>query len=313
MNNILISGLNGFVGTNLGAYFKHHGYEVTGLLRSQEQKSNVTYLTWENVSSINDLPVSIIIHLAGKAHDLKNTSDDTAYFTINTGLTIQLFDIFLKSKAETFIYFSSVKAVADRVDGILVEDVKPAPQTAYGKSKLRAEEYLLSQNLPAGKRLIILRPCMIHGPGNKGNLNLLYQFVTKGIPYPLAAFQNKRSFLSIDNLCFIVHQIIQVATFPSGIYNVADDEPLSTNAVVKIIAETLHRKPRLWAIPQPFLRAIATIGDTIKLPLNSERLNKLTENYVVSNDKIKKALKVDHLPISASDGLRTTIKSFRLV
>ena len=92
-----------------------------------------------------------------------------------------------------------------------------------------------------------------------------------------------------------------------------DDEPLSTNAVVKTIAETLHRKPRLWAIPQTFLRAIATIGDKIKLPLNSERLNKLTENYVVSNDKIKTALKVDHLPISASDGLRTTIKSFRLV
>ena len=313
MEKILVSGCSGFVGSNLSAWFNQNNFEVFGLTRSQNLQPSFSSFTWENISSIIELPVRTIIHLAGKAHDLKNISDDAAYFSINTGLTIKLFDLFLKSKAETFIYFSSVKAVADKVDGILVEDVIPDPKTAYGRSKLMAEEYLLYQYLPEGKRLIILRPCMIHGPGNKGNFNLLYQFVSKGIPYPLAAFQNERSFLCIDNLCFIVHQIIQDTTIPSGIYNVADDEPLSTNALVKTIAETMHRKPRLWAIPQPFLRAIATIGDKIKLPLNSERLNKLTENYVVSNDKIKTALKIDHLPISASDGLRTTIKSFRLV
>ena len=312
MKSILISGLKGFVGTNLGAYFKNMDYEVIGLSRSGQGKSSENDLAWESVGSVVDLQVKTIIHLAGKAHDLKKTSDEADYFAINTGLTIKLFDIFLKSKADTFIYFSSVKAVADSVNNFLSEEVRPNPQTAYGKSKLKAEEYLLSQNVPAGKRVIILRPCMIHGPGNKGNLNLLYQVVSKGIPYPLAAFRNMRSFLSIDNLCFIINQIIEDAAIPSGIYNVADDESLSTNEVVKIIAETLDRKARLWAIPQPLLRAIAAIGDRIKLPLNSERLTKLTESYVVSNDKIKRVLRVDHLPKSASEGLRATINSFRL-
>lgn len=312
MKNLLISGCTGFVGTNLSAYFKQYDYVVTGLTHSEKSASSFPALKWEEVSIIPASPVNTIIHLAGKAHDLKNSSDDAAYFRINTSLTIQLFDIFLKSGAETFIYFSSVKAVADRVDGVLLENMVPDPQTAYGKSKLQAEEYLLSKKLPEGKRVIILRPCMIHGPGNKGNLNLLYQFVSKGIPYPLAAYQNKRSFLSIDNICFIVHQLIQHPAIASGIYNVADDETLSTNEVVTIIAETLQRKPKLWAIPKPFLQTIAAIGDKIKLPLNSERLKKLTSDYVVSNDKVKNALQVDHLPVTASEGLRKTIKNFSL-
>src|SRR5690606_9961467 len=105
-------------------------------------------------------------------------------------------------------YFSSVKAVADTVEGVLQEDVVGKPLTPYGKSKLEAEQYLLSQVLPEGKRAFIIRPCMIHGPGNKGNLNLLYKVVEKDVPWPLAAFRNQRSFLSIDNLCFLLERMI---------------------------------------------------------------------------------------------------------
>src|SRR5690606_13373271 len=130
-----------------------------------------------------------IIHLAGKAHDTQNTSSPEEYFQVNTELTKQLFDKFLQSNARDFIYFSSVKAVADTVSGLLGEDVTPNPQTPYGQSKWQAEQYLNSQPLPEGKRLFILRPCMIHGPGNKGNLNLLYQVSSKGLPWPLAAFE----------------------------------------------------------------------------------------------------------------------------
>ena len=84
-----------------------------------------------------------------------------------------MFDQFLKSDCETFIYMSSVKAVVDQADGILTENVKPNPITVYGKSKLAAEEYILSRKNLKNKRVYILRPCMIHGPNNKGNLNLL--------------------------------------------------------------------------------------------------------------------------------------------
>src|SRR5690606_2520556 len=157
-----------------------------------------------------------------------------------------LFDQFLQSNARDFIYFSSIKAVADTVEGDLDENKQPSPMTPYGQSKWQAEQYLNSQPLPKGKRLFILRPCMIHGPGTKGNLNSLYRIVRIGLLWPLAAFENKRSYLSIDNLNFIIKQILQNPDIPGGIYNLADDDTLSTNEVVKLIGEARGKKITFW-------------------------------------------------------------------
>ena len=195
------------------------------------------------------------------------------------------------------------------MDGVLKEEQVANPQTHYGKSKLMAEEYIQSQSLPEGKSFYILRPCMIHGPGNKGNLNLLYQLVKKGIPYPLASFENKRSFLSVENLCFVIKELL-THDISSGIYQLADDESLSTNELVTEIANTLTRKPQLWKIPVPLIKAMAKLSDRLGLPLTTERLHKLTENYIVSNQKIKLALGKE-LPVTARDGLRKTIRSFK--
>ncbi len=296
---ILLTGASGFVGKNLSPFLEQSGFHVDALnLRGNWQQQ---------------LPAQFdaIIHLAGKAHDVKSTSDASEYFKINTELTQQLFDRFLQSDARDFIYFSSVKAAADSVPDVLTEDVVPAPATPYGQSKQQAEAYLLAKPLPAGKRLFIIRPCMIHGPGNKGNLNLLYKFVTKGIPYPLAAFANKRSYLSIDNLNFVVKSLLEQASVPSGVYNLSDDEVISTNELVTLIGGVLGRKQRLLAIPRGLLKMMARAGDLVKLPLNSEKLKKLTENYVVSNRKIKQVLGIPKMPVSAADGLRKTIESFR--
>src|SRR5690606_17309137 len=161
---------------------------------------------------------------------------------------------FLNSNIKDFFFFSSVKAVADTVDGVLYEEVKPKAITPYGQSKLEAETYLLSQKLPEGKRLFIIRPCMIHGPGNKGNLNLLYKIVEKGLPWPLASFNNQRSFLSIDNLSYLTVAMLQEANLPSGVYNFADDESISTNELVTLIGTTLGKKVSLWNLPVSLIR-----------------------------------------------------------
>ncbi len=308
MNKILISGISGFVGINLEAFLKKKGHTVASLSRNTDNTRES--FTWEDLSRLQGHDFDTYIHLAGKAHDLKNTSNPREYFDINTGLTKQLFEVFLESKATTFIYFSSVKAVADKVDGVLTENVVPSPLGPYGESKLKAEEYLLAQLLPPGKRLFIMRPCMIHGPGNKGNLNLLYKFVKKGIPYPLAGYTNERSFLSVDNLSFIVEKIVGDDGVPGGVYNLADDVPLSTNAVIRIIAGVNGSKPRLWKINPRLINFLAGAGDKLHLPLNSERLKKLTESYVVSNKKIKEVLSINQLALSSEDGLKLTIQSF---
>lgn len=296
MKNILITGLSGFVGSNLKDYLA--------------SDANLNLIAYSRSNSLVDLnQTDAIVHLAGKAHDLKNVSRPEDYYEANFELTKKLYDAFLLSNAKKFIFISSVKASADIVDGILTEDDNSNPKNHYGKSKLMAEEYIRSVRLPEGKYYFILRPCMIHGPGNKGNLNLLYKVVSKGIPWPLAAFNNSRSFLSIENLCFVIKEIIDRDDIPSGIYNVADDDTLSTNELIMLIAQSQNRKPKIWKISKSFIELIAVIGDKLRLSLNSERLQKLTDSYIVSNQKIKLAIGKP-LPVSSREGLLKTFKSF---
>jgi len=305
--NLLITGIHGFLGSNLLQALSP-AYTLNGLDIVSYQKAGLVHTyTWDE---LNGLPiVDVIIHLAGKSHDTKNLTKTQSYVEINTGLTQKIFDCFLKSTANKFIFFSSVKAAADTADGILTEDVVPNPIGPYGESKLAAENYILS-HLPDEKQVYILRPCMIHGPGNKGNLNLLYKMVQIGIPWPLGKFNNQRSFCSIDNLTFVVQQLIE-KNIPSGIYNLADDQPLSTTQLVALMAESLNKKANSWNIDTRLINQLAKAGDLLHLPLNTERLTKLTESYLVSNQKLKDTLGIQKLPMNAIDGMKKTLKSLR--
>ena len=295
MTSIFITGSSGFVGLNIIEYLR----------------SLFIFIKYEREAPI-EINQDIVIHLAGKAHDVKKTSNSDEYYQVNSELTKTVFDAFLASNSKVFITLSSVKAVADEVDGVLTEEYIPNPITHYGKSKLLAEQYILSKEIPEGKRVYILRPCMIHGPGNKGNLNLLYKLVSKGIPWPLGSFDNKRSFCSIDNLIFIINELIENTEIPSGIYNVADDEPIGTNNIIELISSDLSKNSRIWGIPKIIMNNIAKVGDILRLPLNTERLNKLTETYIVSNIKIKKAIN-KQLPLSNIQGMMKTIQSFNKI
>ena len=91
----------------------------------------------------------------------------------------------------------------------------------------------------------------------------------------------------------------------------ADDVTLSTNQLVTLIAESQGKKVKIWNINKNLISYLARFGDLFHLPLNSERLKKLTESYVVSNRKLKKALDIDKMPVNAEDGMRKTLSSFR--
>tara|TARA_B110000305_G_scaffold164956_1_gene182428 strand:+ start:547 stop:1440 length:894 start_codon:yes stop_codon:yes gene_type:complete len=292
--SIYLTGASGFVGKNLIFYFDKK-FQIKKYIRDSE-----FFISQKTV-----------IHLAGKAHDLRNVSNKNEYYEVNTEFTKKIFDSFLISDSTVFIILSSVKSVADNVNGVLTEDEIPNPKTHYGKSKLLAEEYILSKKIPKNKRVFILRPCMIYGPGNKGNLNILYKIVSKKVPWIFGSFDNKRSYCSIENLLFIINELIENKKITSGIYNVADDDPISTNEIVSIIADSLYMKSTRLNISKKLIRMTAKIGDVIPLPLNSERLKKLTESYVVSNKKIKKAIGKS-LPINIREGLLDTFKFFKL-
>ena len=308
---ILITGVHGFVGSNLVEALKRE-HTIYGLDIISPQKDGVRYtFSWDFLDKPGEIPeVDAIIHLAGKAHDTKNQSAAEVYFKVNTGLTQKIFDWFLSQPScRKFVFFSTAKAAADKVDGILTEDVTPAPVGPYGESKIKAEQYILSK-MPADKQVYIFRPCMIHGPGNKGNLNLLYNVVRKGIPYPLGAFENKRTFTSVENICFAVNGVL-TRDVPSGIYNMGDDEDLSTNELIEEICRSLGKRPHIWHLPKGLMNGVAKLGGALHLPLNPERLRKLTENYVSSNAKIKKALGVERMPVDARKGLQRTLESFK--
>lgn len=308
---LLITGIHGFVGSNLVNAFKDR-YTIYGLdIISPDKEGVEKTFSWDDLDNQLIPDVDAIIHLAGKAHDTKNKSEADIYFKVNTDLTKKVYDYYLKhSDIKRFIFFSSVKAAVNKVEGeILTEDVNPAPVGPYGESKVKAEEYILSKN-PSQGGTIILRPCMIHGPGNKGNLNLLYNVIKKGIPWPLGSFENKRSFTSIDNLTFVIDKIIN-CPIDSGIYNMSDDEPLSTNELIRLMCQALDKKPLILKLGKGMIKCMAKAGDLLHLPLNTFRLDKLTENYIVSNNKIKQALGIDKMPLEPSIGIIKTIKSFK--
>jgi nucleoside-diphosphate-sugar epimerase len=308
-HNILITGASGFVGSNLLPFIHGQlGKSITSITRISI--NNGTSITYDRLFDDCELSFPVYIHLAGKAHDVKNISDESDYISVNYDLTKRLFDRFVHDEeAKTFIFVSSVKAVADVVEGHLTEDYIPTPISAYGRSKLMAEQYILD-NIPCDRTVVILRPCMIHGPGNKGNLNLLHSIVLRGVPWPLGNFDNHRSFLSIDNLCYVIEQILN-GNVSTGVYNLSDDEPLSTLELVRLISEVENKSPKIWNTPRAMIKLIAKLGNILRLPLNEERLEKLTENYLVSNQKIKAELRIDKMPMSAKNGMLKTLNSFK--
>ena len=281
----LVTGANGFVGSNLRRYLAEKGHECLKL-----DIADADY-GWDELEKIPFDEIDCTVHLAGKAHDLKKVASEQSYFDVNVGLTEKIFNA-CYGRTKTFIYFSSSKA--------------SPTGNAYGRSKYAAEQFL-------DGRAIVLRPAMIHGPGNKGNLNLLWGIVRRGLPWPLASFENRRSFTSIGNICAAVLALaekrstfnVQSSTFP-----IADDAMLSTNRLIELIAETCGRKAKLWRLPKGLMRFAAKIGDVLHLPLNTERLEKLTEDSFVDNSALKACLGWTKMPVDAETGMRSTLESF---
>ena len=276
MYKTIILGSSGFIGQNL---IKRNPNSEGVSLRDGN---------WKN--QISD--AEVIINLVGKAHDHKGTATEQDFRYANVDLAKEIFNEFLKSNAKLLIHISSIAAQEEfESSKPLKEENQCHPFSSYGKTKREAEEWLLQQNLPEKKKLIILRPPMVHGEGDKGNLGLLYKLISKGIPYPLASFDNKRSFISIDNFSYFINQIIEnKELLENGIYHISDDEAVSTKEIIEIIKKVENNNTLNLSLPKVLVKFLAKIGDIIPLPLNTKRLKKMTGNLEVSNQKIKKEL-----------------------
>ncbi len=258
------------------------------------------------------LESKILVNLVGKAHDHRGTATKEDYWNANVKLIQEIYYAFVASRAKILIHVSSLAALEEFASDLPLTELDPCrPVSWYGKSKREAEEWLLAQQLPIGKKILIIRAPMVHGEGDKGNLGLLYKLISKGIPYPLSSFDNRRSFISIENFCFFIEKMIDGnEAMDTGIYHVADDEALSTKEIIHIIQLVTGRKTINLALPKALVQFVARLGDSIPIPLNTKRLKKLTANLLLSNAKIKSALSINNLPCSAAEGLEKTIRSF---
>jgi nucleoside-diphosphate-sugar epimerase len=193
----------------------------------------------------------------------------------------------------------------------LTESVEPKPFGTLGESKLLAEKYILSQYV-VDKKVYVLRPSIIHGKGSIGNKNMkrMYEWITKGYPFPFGRFECSRSFTSMENLTYVLKRMLEL-DIPSGIYNVVDDGALSVVEVYEIMGTVLGKKTKVWRINKSIIRMYSKLGKRFNWYFNDYRYDKLTSNFGVSNEKIKQALGIEQMPVSAVEGLKKTVLEYK--
>lgn len=310
--HVLLSGYSGFVGQSVISRFTAVGCTIYGVGRTGKRDSRLSKIfEWEDLPDfVESNRIDVFIHAAGKAHDMDESSSEEEYREANVELTKRFYGLFSDSCASKFIFISSIKAASDYPITGVDEFTRDSIQGYYGQTKRSAEDWLLANNT-ANKRTIILRPCMIHGPNNKGNLQRLVTYLKKGLPYPFYAFENKRSYLYIDSFVEILLKILYCDNMEEGIYNVADDGAISTKEIVDLIVEEYGLSKFRLILPRIFIRILAMIGEKVGLGFNRKVLHKITSDYVVKNDKLKKVLGADVFRVNGSEGLRRTIELMR--
>jgi len=284
---LLITGSSGFIGKHLVSAFQ------------EKYKLKIVYLQKKKVEALDLNGIQVIIHLAGKAHQMRKI-DPKIYFEINRDLTIKLAK---KAKAEgvqQFVFISTVKVYGDigKNKDILDEYSTCNPIDPYGQSKLGAERELIKLET-ANFKIVIIRPPLVYGAGVKGNLERLIPLVKKISILPFGGINNKRSMVYVGNLIALINHIIQNRS--RGIFIAGDQEPHSTTELVKLIKK--HLKSRTILIKLPLL-AISLLR-----VLKPALVNRLFDSYVIDNSITNKKLGFKP-PFSFELGIKEMVEAF---
>ena len=221
--------------------------------------------------------VDVVVHLAGKAHDMKST-DDRPYFEINYELTRKLADQAKRQGVPHFVYISSVKVYGD--DRAYIDEESPCrPSDAYGKSKLQAEQYLQSIQSSTFK-IAIVRPPLVYGPGVKGNLIKFLRLAERDVPLPFGGVDNQRSMVYLDNLVELINAIIEKQA--TGIFVAGDLQPVSTAELMTLMREFMGKKPGLVSI--------TSVGRKLLKALRPSLFSRLFGSFVINNQKTNQRL-----------------------
>ncbi|MBS1565911.1 MAG: NAD-dependent epimerase/dehydratase family protein [Bacteroidetes bacterium] len=242
--------------------------------------------------------IDVILHLAGKAHQMEPI-EDKIYFDVNYELTRELALRAREQGVKQFIYISSTKVYGDDIKETLNESSPCHPDDAYGASKLKAEEFVLSLNAP-GFTVAVLRPPVVYGPEVKGNIIRLLHLSDKNYPLPFGSSGNARSMVYVDNLVAIIDRIIEKSA--TGIFVAGDAKPLATDELIGMIRRQLGKPKRLVSVPGPLRSLIKMWKPAL--------YTRLFGSFVVDNTSTNRRLDFTP-PYSSEQGIASMVRWFR--
>jgi nucleoside-diphosphate-sugar epimerase len=307
---ILVTGASGFIGRNLCVFLKGKRYFVRGAVRSNVRDvSGVSeYIQIGDISELTDWQpvlsgIDVVIHLAGRAHITNNKAAGSleVFRKVNVLGAKKLAQAAAKAGVKRFIFASSVKVNGEGRNTPYTEKDLPAPEDAYGISKLEAEDALKEVARETGLEVVILRLPLVYGPGVKANFKNLIKLAGCGLPLPFKSINNKRSLLYVGNLADAIIACVDHPKAAGEAFLVSDGQDIATPDLIKMIASAMGKKANLFSFPLGILELLCkAIG-------KSQELEKLTGILLVDSSKIKNLLSWNP-PFTLEEGIRETVR-----
>ena len=305
LQSILITGATGFVASHLIPSLDKQGWQITAAIRHNpiQISPNVTPIDTGDIDGSTNWQrtlngIDTVIHLAARAHIL---SDDTSnpeaeFLKVNTEGTANLVKQSIQAGVKHFVFISSVGAMTTLSNQPLTENFPCQPDTPYGRSKLEAEQALISLANQSSMTWTILRPTLVYGPGNPGNMARLIQLINRGLPLPFGLVRNRRSFVYIGNLVDAIAICLTHPNAKNQIFLISDGQDLSTPQLIYKIAHHLGRSCNFLPVPPSLLKFAGYLGNTVQhlskrpIPLNTSTIDRLLGSLVVDSNLIQTTL-----------------------
>lgn len=275
-SRILVTGANGFVGRSLVSTLLRQGYKVSCAQRNsvanKEKRSGCEYYA---VGDFSENPVwdealdkvDCVVHLAARVHVMQETATNplAAFRKANVEATLKLARAAAKKNIRRFVYISTIKVNGEQTeDNAFTEKDALNPLDPYARSKFEAEQELLELGQKLAMEIVIIRPVLVYGPGVKGNVLRLLRLIEKGMPLPFKDVNNRRSLLALDNLVDLIILCSQHPAAANQIFLATDGNDISTERLVKLCADNMHRQPRLFGVPAVFRRTLACLSPHVR-------------------------------------------------